>query len=244
MDPEAFSRYSANPVQTAGEFALSIGTAGLFNGNRLLAQGMSGFKPGSVGNIAYRGMLRTGAFGRYFPKGMRPINGSTNRLFVHLRPDQYDQVVSTGYLGRGYQGAGKVFLRPFDEGRIWATSYSRKQLTGIRGFFRSVSEGINPLSMGARTKTIELTGDAARAFARPRGFGLSYNLVGWLKGAAGTQRQFRGQLRYLGDDVISSLDNSVMYTNHQLRMYRLGELERLGMYSGGSAAIAWWLSND
>ncbi len=136
-----------------------------------------------------------------------------------------------------------LFL-PFDEGRIWATSYSREQLQGVRGFFRSLSEGINPLTVGGRTKTIELTGEAAAAFERPRGLDFSRNIFGWLKGTVGTQRQFRGQLRYTGSDAISSLAGSVLYTPQQLQMYRVGEWERLGVYGGTSLAVAWWLSDE
>lgn len=173
------------------------------------------------------------------PRGTTP-----DRLFVHLRTDQYDAVVSSGFLGRSYQGASKVLLPPFDEGRIWATAYSREQLRGFRGAIRSLSEGINPLTVGARTKTIELTGEAAAAFTRPRGTGFSYNVFGWLKGTVGTQRQFRGQLRHLGSDTISSLDGSVLYTAPQLRVFRAGEFERLGIYGGTGLAVGWWLSNE
>lgn len=173
------------------------------------------------------------------PRGTTP-----DRLFGHLRPDQYDAVVSSGFLGRGYQGASKVLLPPFDEGRIWATAYSREQLRGFRGAIRGLSEGINLLTVRARTKTIELTGEAAAAFTRPRGTGFSYNVFGWLKGTVGTQRQFRGQLRYFSSDTVSSLDGSVLYTAPQLRVFKAGEFERLGIYGGTGLAVGWWLSNE
>lgn len=163
---------------------------------------------------------------------------------MHLRKEQYDAVVNGGFLGKGYQGGSKILLPPFDEGRIWATAYSREQLKGFRGMFRSLTEGINPLTVGIRTHTIELTGEVAAAFARPRGIGFSHNVFGWLKGTVGTQRQFRGQLRFIDNSTISSLDGAVYYTGAQMRMLRAGEWTRMGLYGGTGIAVGWWLSNE
>lgn len=169
-------------------------------------------------------------------------------LYVHLTEAQYDAIKASDYLGKGYQRLGKILLPGFDEGRIWATAYLRDQLKGFWGAIRSISEGLDPRTIASRTRTIELTGDAAAAFSRPRGLEFSFNAVGWLKGTIETQRQFRGQLRYSGTGVISSLDGAVHYTGWQMTAFRIVELERIGIYGGGllgtyyarSAITEWW----
>ncbi|MFN9642336.1 MAG: RHS repeat-associated core domain-containing protein [Pirellula sp.] len=172
----------------------------------------------------------------------------TGSLYVHLTEAQYEAVKASGYLGKGYQGLSEILLPPipfirktgFDEGRIWATAYSREQLSGVNGVFRLLSDGINPITFRARTKTIELTGEAANEFARPYGRTFSHNVFGWLKGVSGTQQQFRGRLKYVGNDVISSLDGSVLYTGHQMRSFRMGEWQRMALYGGTAGGLVWW----
>lgn len=81
--------------------------------------------------------------------------------------------------------------------------------------------------------TIELTGEAAHAFSRPRGWPFSINPFGYVKGLFGTQQQFRGMLRYHGGNSISSLGGAQYYTTYQMTILRAGEFERAVLYGGG-----------
>lgn len=151
---------------------------------------------------------------------------ASRKLYVHLTESDYEAVCANGYLGRGYQGAKGVFLPPFDEGRIWATRYTLDELQGARG----ILAGIDPGTLAKMTRTIQITDEAASGFSLAVGPGYSLNPFGWLK-AGGGQYQFRGLLPYQPGEAISTLDAARYFSTGQQAIYRLGELERLGIYS-------------
>ena len=146
-------------------------------------------------------------------------------------------MTEAGQLGRGYQGIKKILMKPFDEGRIWATSYTPDQMKGIMGVFRRFRIGYkNPFA--GNLKHIRISGEAAAAFSKPVGTRFSWNLFGWTKGLT-PQYQFRGILSYSGKGVISSLSGSQGFTRNQMAAYRFGELWRMGLYGGGAAAAGY-----
>jgi len=164
--------------------------------------------------VATEGLVRTA--GR---EATETAASTGRRLFVHLSEENYADVVKKGTLGRGFIGGLK------DEGRVWATTYTRKELE--ESLLRRTSIGLTGGSIGAQT--IEITGDAAKAFSRPFGPRFSLNPLGWLK-ILGEQYQFRGTLRYVGGNVVSTLEGATRYGAAQMLYYRAHELARFGLY--------------
>ncbi len=160
-----------------------------------------------------------------------------SRLFVYLTEEQYQEVVNAGRLGKGYRGWWRVFGPPFDEGRVWATTYTPEQMKGISVIFRAMSAGIEPWRLSKLTRVIEIGEEAAGAFGTPFGPGFSLNPIGWGKGILGNQWQFRGTLAFAGSPI-TSLAGYGSYTTGQMIVFRMGELLRFGIYTGTPVATA------
>lgn len=231
---------AAGAVGGGVEYLSFIGGAYALSGGTSRGPTLGGFATATLGGAAFGGALHgagllVGRVGSGVLARSRALlqSRSARTLYVHVRESDYQQVLRTGFLGRGYRGARRILGPPFDEGRIWATPYTREQFTG----WRAALSGFRGKDLAQLTRTITITDEAADAFSLAFGPRFSWNPYGWLKGF-GRQYQFRGQLPYQSGMTIRSLAGASRYTFAQNVVFGLGELERLGIYSGAIAGGA------
>ena len=85
VDEHALSRYRDNPYQTAGEFGISIATAGLAHGGDDIARILATTNGNAARRLAYRGVLRSGMAGRMMPQGMSAAVREAARVGLEAR---------------------------------------------------------------------------------------------------------------------------------------------------------------